>query len=238
MSGWIKLHRKIINDPICDDEKNFYAWCRILIDVNHTKKEVIINQQLLICERGESLNSLETWGDILCAGKKKRSKSRVKRFFNLLEKSGKIETVNEKITTRLRVCNYETYQDQRNGDGTETLPQAERRRNGDELQTRMNKNDKNEKEGKNINRGAKFFPPTLEQVLEYCKEKELKTFDGEAFWYQKESNGWMNGKNKMKSWQSTIQYYYRSGFMKKEYDPFQDPETKTEEESNDSDLPF
>jgi len=48
-----------------------------------------------------------------------------------------------------------------------------------------------------------FTPPTLEHVIEYCKERKNKV-DPEKWFHHYESNGWLVGKNKMKSWKSAI----------------------------------
>jgi len=48
-----------------------------------------------------------------------------------------------------------------------------------------------------------FVPPTLDQVIQYCKERKNHV-DPEKWFHHYESNGWLVGKNKMKSWQSAI----------------------------------
>jgi hypothetical protein len=55
-----------------------------------------------------------------------------------------IVTTNETKTTRITICNYASYQVERNADDTQT----KRTRNADETQAEPNKNDKNEKNEK------------------------------------------------------------------------------------------
>ena len=50
---------------------------------------------------------------------------------------------------------------------------------------------------------ARFCPPTLEEVQSYVLEKGIE-IDTERFVAYYESNGWMVGRNKMKSWKSAI----------------------------------
>lgn len=50
---------------------------------------------------------------------------------------------------------------------------------------------------------ARFCPPTLEEVQSYVLEKGIE-IDAERFVAYYESNGWMVGRNKMKSWKSAI----------------------------------
>ena len=50
---------------------------------------------------------------------------------------------------------------------------------------------------------ARFCPPTLEEVQSYVLEKGIE-IDAERFVAYYDSNGWMVGRNKMKSWKSAI----------------------------------
>lgn len=49
----------------------------------------------------------------------------------------------------------------------------------------------------------KFAPPTVEEVKNYCEERN-NGIDAEAFVAFYDSKGWMIGKNKMKSWKSAV----------------------------------
>jgi len=53
---------------------------------------------------------------------------------------------------------------------------------------------------------GKFIPPTIEEVKIYLKEKKISDVEhwAEKFWGHYESNGWMVGKNKMKSWKASV----------------------------------
>lgn len=56
----------------------------------------------------------------------------------------------------------------------------------------------------------KFIPPTLAEIKSFCSEKHI-SIDAEKFYAFYEANGWMVGRNKMKSWQSAIRYWERNG---------------------------
>jgi len=49
----------------------------------------------------------------------------------------------------------------------------------------------------------KFVKPTLEQVAEYCKERNNK-INSIVFWNFYETKGWVVGKSPMKNWKSAI----------------------------------
>lgn len=108
-TGWIKIFRSIRNHWIWDDPVKFQRWVDILLEVNHSGKTVNIGYKKFECNKGECLVSLESWG--------KRwnvSKTVVNNFFRLLQSDGMIEVKNETVTTRLIVCNYDTYQQNQN----------------------------------------------------------------------------------------------------------------------------
>ena len=52
-------------------------------------------------------------------------------------------------------------------------------------------------------KNSHFVPPTLAEVQAHCTERHNQ-IDPEAFISFYESNGWMVGKNKMKSWKAAI----------------------------------
>ena len=57
--------------------------------------------------------------------------------------------------------------------------------------------------------GKKFTPPSIDQVKEYCKERE-NNVDAERFINFYESKGWMVGKNKMKDWKAAVRNWESS----------------------------
>lgn len=57
-----------------------------------------------------------------------------------------------------------------------------------------------------------FVKPTIEELENYCKEKELKNIDPEQFINFYESNGWMVGKNKMKNWKAAASNWNKRNF--------------------------
>lgn len=113
MSGFIKLHRRVRDNWIWETPDYFKAWVDILLEVNYKSKSVRIGNKILTCERGQSVNSLDTW-----AKRWGWDKSRVRRFFSLLRQDNMIVTKSETQTTRLTVCNYGTYNDPWHADET------------------------------------------------------------------------------------------------------------------------
>jgi len=117
--GWIALSRKFLESPLYGEKRVFSkaeAWIDILFNVRwgNEPQRVIIGNKVLICNRGESLKSLDTW-----AKRWGWSKFKVRAVLKLFESEKMIELKNETVTTRLIVVNYSKYQDPANASKTE-----------------------------------------------------------------------------------------------------------------------
>lgn len=198
--NWITLHRKIKDHWIYSDAEKLKAWITILIEVNHSPQKILIKNEVVEVGRGESAKSLDTWAKLFGKG---WNRSKVRRFINVLKTDTMVVTIPTHNTTHLRVCNYDTYQSGRNADET----QMKRRRNADETQMTTNNNDNNGNNENNENNDKKqkrFSPPSMSDVTSLFLEKGSNQVEAEKFFYFYESKGWMVGKSKMKSWQSSV----------------------------------
>jgi len=139
-NGWIKIHRKLAEHWLYQDSKFLHWWIDILLSANFEDKKVLIKGALIDCKRGQSVYSLDTWAKRWGA-----DKSKVRRFLAMLESDGMITLENISVSTRLTICKYECYQDERHADET----QVKRKRNADETQMTPTKELKKEKKEKN-----------------------------------------------------------------------------------------
>jgi len=193
MSGWIKIHRSITNHWLYSEKRVYSkleAWYDMLISVNYADSKTLIKGKLYEVKRGQSIMSLDSW-----AKRWNWDKSKVRRFLNTLQNDNMIELKSDTITTQLTICNYESYQGERNADETP----VKRKRNADETQTTPIEERKEEK---------KFIIPTFNDVLEYCMQNNLEV-DGYKFINFYESKGWMVGKNKMKDWKAAVRTWVK-----------------------------
>lgn len=110
MSGWILLHKDIRNHWLWKNPERLKWWIDILMTVNYEDKEVSIGHRNFVCKRGEALMSIESW-----AKRWMVSKSAAYNFLMLIRKQNMIRIANETVTTRLIVCNFDTYQQPTNG---------------------------------------------------------------------------------------------------------------------------
>lgn len=123
MSGWIKIHRDIVEHWIWQDEKYFRWWMTILLSVNHETKTFPVNHELYTCNPGESFRSIIQWAELFHC-----SKPTVIKFFLLLKKDGMIETKTVGSGNRrkhlLTVMNWRKYQQVETQNFTETKPET------------------------------------------------------------------------------------------------------------------
>ena len=166
-SGWIAIHRKTRQNFLWKEKREktkFEAWIDILLEVNHgCIDDILIGNEKISCGRGQSVNSLDTW-----AARWRWSKSRVRRFLKLLELEGMIQLENITKTTRLTVCNYDTYQTDRNGSETG----VKQERNASETLPTPNNNDNNI----NNDNNDKNIPPIIPPGDDEPKKPKSKKF--------------------------------------------------------------
>jgi len=146
MKGWISIHRSIKTHWLYPKGRPFTkyeAWITILLEVNHTDKKEAKGFNLIDCKRGESIKSLDTWAKLF-----HWNKSKVRRFFIMLQKDSMIETKSVQKTTHLKVCNYDSYQNERN----ETETKLKRKRNDSETELTPNNNVNKENNVNNDNK--------------------------------------------------------------------------------------
>jgi hypothetical protein len=194
MSGWIKIHRQIYTHWIFQDAERLRAWLIILGHVNFKEEKVALGNDLLVCKRGESLMSLDSWAKLFG---KNWNKSKVRRFLNLLKNDSMIELKNEQITTRLTVCNYDNYQDEGNASETQT----KRKRNASETQvtpTKEGKESKEPKKVKNIDDRKLEFAQTLKPFLDQYGKDMINKFY--SYWTEPNKSNSKFKQEMLKTW--------------------------------------
>ena len=200
MEGWIKLHRSCLDHWLYTEYRPLTrreAWETILFTVNFEPSKLIIKGQLYLCDRGQSLLSLQSWAE-----KFVWSIQQVRTFFKLLENDQMISLEGLQYTTRLTVCNYAIYQDQQQ---TANTPLTDGQQTANTPLTTI-KEEEELKKNKNKSIGEKstrFIPPTPEEVKLYCLERKNDVDPIRWFNFYNAKN-WMIGKNKMKNWKSAV----------------------------------
>ena len=108
--GWISIHRKIQQSDIWLDNEPFdkrSAWIDLIMIANHEDKQILFNGKFIEVKRGEKITSLKQLSD-----RWRWSRSKVKRFLNLLESGSMIELKTKQRYTSYKVVNYNVYQNE------------------------------------------------------------------------------------------------------------------------------
>ena len=182
MTGWIKLHRQILEWEWYSDNNCFRVFLHLLLKANHKEKRF----------KGIELKvgSIVTSRDLL-ARETGLSSQQVRTALNKLISTNEITSVTSSQGTILQIVSYEKYQIA-TSEITNEQPTSNQ-------QVTTNKNVKKEN---------KFIIPTFNDVLEYCMQNNLDV-DGVKFINFYESKGWMVGKNKMKDWKAAIRTWVK-----------------------------
>lgn len=139
--GWIKIHRKLQNNPIWTNSRMPFdyrsAWIDLLLLANHRDTEVVFDYEILVVKRGQLITSTRQ-----LAERWKWGKDRVCKYLRLLETQKMITKNSTTKRTLLTVVKYDDFQCD-----ADTGKDTEQTQNRHESAT--NKNVKNEK---NINK--------------------------------------------------------------------------------------
>ena len=106
--GWIKIHRKILDNPLVKFSKNYSyaeAWLYLLLRAAYTDQKVLIGSEIYNLKTGEIITSQKKlckqfgWGN-----------SRLRTFLKLYEKDNMIKIKTNSKLTHLTIINYRTNQ--------------------------------------------------------------------------------------------------------------------------------
>lgn len=218
---WIK----IVTD-IFDDEK------MLLIDSLAERDNIIVIWFKLLCMAGKQnnggvfmMNDKIAYTDEMLATIFRRPLDTVKLALDTFEQYGMIEIVNNAITipkweyhqnidelqkikeqNKERVRKYRERQKQQVAqcNVTETLC------NGTD-KIRLDKSRTDKSKDATPKTSTRFQPPTLEEITEYCKERN-NNIKPEKFINYYESNGWQVGRGKMKDWKAAVRSWENNGY--------------------------
>jgi DNA replication protein DnaD len=178
MSGWIKIHRQILDWEWYSDNNVFRVFMHLILKANHKEKRY----------KGIELNcgSVITSRDIL-SFETGLSVQKIRTALDKLKLTNEITIETSSKGTIIQVVNYAKYQLSTN-ESTNHKPMNNQ-------QVTTNKNEKKER--------MLFIVPSLQEVSAYCQERN-NNVDSQKFFDFYESKGWMVGKNKMKDWKAAV----------------------------------
>lgn len=133
LDGWIKLHRKVLDNPIvCKDAETFAIWIYMLLSAAHEGTDVVFRGKRQHLEPGQFLSSIRQ-----ISAKLGVERSKTYRAIKLLKSETQIETQESNKNTLFTIKNWSKYQ------AVETQDDTQVRHKRDTSET-QNKNDKND----------------------------------------------------------------------------------------------
>lgn len=204
MNGWIKLHRKLLENPVVmKDADHLAVWVYLLLEATHEDYPTLWGGKKIILKPGQVIK-----GRLQIARDLNINESKVKRIINLLKSDQQIDQQAKRYGSLITILNWDKYQerDQQNDQrATNERPTSDQR-------VTSKQEDKEHKNNKN-NIYKRFSPPTIEEVRAYCNERG-NNVDPEKFIDFYESKGWMVGKTKMKDWRAAVRNWERNSASK------------------------
>lgn len=187
---WLKLHRKILDNPIVTKDGDHLAiWIWLLCEAAYKPHDIYFGTKRITLQPGQLITGRDQ-----IAKELKIHPSKIQRVLKLFETEHQIEQQTSRQGRLISIVNWTDYQDCEQ----QNEQQVNNKRTTSEQQVNATEERKERKKERNI-----FYPPTVEEVRAYCLERG-NGIDPEVFWNFYESKNWMVGKNKMKKWKSAI----------------------------------
>ena len=204
MDGWIKLHRKILENPIVSKDSDYLSvWIYLLLNATHKETSAWFKGEKITLKPGQLIT-----GRKQIASKLGVTESKIQRILSCYESEHQIEQQTSNKNRLISVVNWEFYQSYEQ----QIEQQMNIQRTSSEQPVNTNKNVKNEKNVRNNNNNnniARFVPPDVEMVRAYCEERN-NSIDPQAFIDHYTANGWMRGKTKIKDWKACVRTWERN----------------------------
>lgn len=107
-TGWVRIHRKIEDNPLYFSEPftKAQAWIDLLIFANHKDESVLVRGSEIHVKRGQLC-----WSEVTMAKRWRWSRNKVRRFLKWLKTKQQTEQVTiQQKTSLITIINYESYQ--------------------------------------------------------------------------------------------------------------------------------
>ncbi|MDP4290962.1 MAG: DNA replication protein DnaD [Bacteroidota bacterium] len=167
MHGWIKVHRTLLEKPIWKQStpEHKAILITILLMANHEKNEWEWNGIKCNCKPGEFITSVQS---IINNAGKGISRQNVRTALSRFEKLEFLTIQSTKQSTKITICNWESYQ----GVANISQPTIQPKANQDLTTNKKDKNVKNKK----VDTDFEFFFNQYHTIIEKPKTDRLGTF--------------------------------------------------------------
>ena len=154
-NGYIKLHRKIINDEIFDNANLLKVWVWFLCKASHKERTVSVGLQSVELAQGQFITGRDS-----AAAELNMKPTTAWRYLKKLEKCGNLDIKSNNKFSLVTVEKWAFYQVQSHGSGQQNGQQMDIKWTSNGQQMDTNKNVKNEKNVKN------YYSLSLEDRLQ------------------------------------------------------------------------
>lgn len=104
--GYIKIHRKILENPIvCKDSETFSIWLYLLLSATHQEIPAIFKGQKITLKKGQLIT-----GILSISKKLKINKDKIQRTLKCFENDKQIEQQTSNKNRLITILNWEQYQ--------------------------------------------------------------------------------------------------------------------------------
>ena len=142
MEGWIKVHRKLLDNPIIIKDSDYLSvWIYILLNATHKEYDTLFKGERITLQKGQLLT-----GILSISQKLKINKDKVQRILKSFENDKQITQQTSNRNRLISIVRWNEYQDFDKQDDKQMINKCET----DDKQVITNKNVKNIKNGKNV----------------------------------------------------------------------------------------
>lgn len=192
---YIKLYEQITEWEWYKDINTFRLFVHLLLKANYKD----VNFRGRIIRRGQIVTSLSS-----LAANTSLSIRQVRDSLNHLVMTGEVTNESTSQYRIITISKYDDYQSSDKRDDKQMTNEVTSKRQTDDKQ-----NDNKYRTIEQIERvenkktPSVFVPPTLDEVIDYCRERGNRVNPEKWFDFYA-SKGWMIGKNKMKDWKAAV----------------------------------
>jgi len=206
MSGWISLHRKILEWEWYDDINTTRLFIHCLLKANYELK----HWKGMPIDRGQFVTSLDK-----LSSQTGLSVSQIRTCLKKLKSTNEIAIKSHTQHTVITVISYDDYQ---GNDKRDDKPVTYESQTSDKQIATTNKYNninkeikEKERESATATRTKKFVKPTIEEIYSYMQERDYDSRDeAENFYDYWESVGWSRRNGKIKDWRATVRTWLKN----------------------------
>ena len=158
-NGWIKLHRKMLDNPIImKDADHLAVWMYLLLNATHAEYPALFKGEKIMLQPGQLITGRKS-----IAAKLSINESKIRRVLDCFESDQQIDRQISNKNTLISLKNWDKYQcfDQ------QIDQQVTNNRPTTDQQPTTNKNDKNDKNAKNERKIYSENPILNDSILEF-----------------------------------------------------------------------